>query len=223
MPQEAGDPDRISETLRALPVFVGVGAPPFDPNALPEEPLLAAREWLLAAIEAGEREPHALHLSTVSAAGIPSSRVLICKDLDAEQLSFATDALSRKGRELTAHAVAAAHFYWPTLGRQVRLVGAVTRASRTDSQADFASRPRSGQLLALAHEHGPLESAATVQRAVDALGERYPGTPPCPPTWTLYRMRPTEVELWQASPDRQHHRVLYRRGPDGWAHAMLWP
>ncbi|MEJ8653348.1 pyridoxine 5'-phosphate oxidase C-terminal domain-containing protein [Streptomyces sp. MS1.AVA.3] len=33
---------------------------------------------------------------------------------------------------------------------------------------------------------------------------------PWPPAWTLYAITPVEVEFWEASTDRVHHRL--RRG-----------
>ncbi|NJP53856.1 hypothetical protein HCJ93_28260 [Streptomyces sp. SBST2-5] len=58
------------------------------------------------------------------------------------------------------------------------------------------------------------------------LGTVHPGEVPCPPDWTLYAVSPTEVEFWQASPDRVHHRAVYRRdaaGAGGWSHEPMWP
>ncbi|MFF4016520.1 pyridoxine 5'-phosphate oxidase C-terminal domain-containing protein [Streptomyces sp. NPDC001843] len=48
---------------------------------------------------------------------------------------------------------------------------------------------------------------------------------PCTPTWTLYAVTPTEVEFWEASVDRVHHRLVYRRDTPGagWRRELLWP
>ncbi|MGY5134876.1 pyridoxine 5'-phosphate oxidase C-terminal domain-containing protein [Streptomyces nigrescens] len=57
---------------------------------------------------------------------------------------------------------------------------------------------------------------------LDAL---HTGDVPCPPAWTLYAITPTEVEFWEASVDRVHHRVAYRRDTPhtDWRHELLWP
>lgn len=41
-------------------------------------------------------EPHAMTLSTLDAEGMPDSRVLILKDIDAQGWQYATDAGSAK-------------------------------------------------------------------------------------------------------------------------------
>jgi pyridoxine/pyridoxamine 5'-phosphate oxidase len=47
----------------------------------------------------------------------------------------------------------------------------------------------------------------------------------CLSAWTLYAVIPTEVEFWEASADRVHHRVMYRRDATGtgWRHELFWP
>ena len=60
-------------------------------------------------------------LSTVDAAGVPDTRVLILKDVDAGGWHFAISTVSRKGADLAAHPVAALTFYWPEVVRQVRV------------------------------------------------------------------------------------------------------
>ena len=43
------------------------------------------------------------------------------------------------------------------------------------------------------------------------------------PSWTLYRLRPEEVEFFQGDARRQHVRLNYRRTDEGWTRALLWP
>ncbi|MFC4396033.1 MULTISPECIES: pyridoxine/pyridoxamine 5'-phosphate oxidase [Micrococcaceae] len=139
----------MSETfrkfLRTLPDFPS-DLPGFDPENAPQDPALLFKQWLDEALDAGERQPHAFSLATVGAASDggaqPSSRMLILKNIDDDGWHFATSRTSRKGRELAESPRAAMNFYWPGLGRQVRVVGAVTELSAESSSVDWHERPR---------------------------------------------------------------------------------
>src|ERR1700753_1966015 len=117
-------PDRsIRELLRGLPVFAG-DLPDFEPDQAPDDPVTLFTDWLAAAVAAGVPEPHVMSLATVAVDGRPSSRMLILKDVEPEGRSyFASTSTSRKGRELADRPYAALGFYWPRLGRQLRIGG----------------------------------------------------------------------------------------------------
>ena len=68
--------------------------------------------------------------------------MLILKNIDDDGWHFATSRTSRKGRELGANPYAALNFYWPSLGRQVRVLGPVTELSAEASSTDWAEWPR---------------------------------------------------------------------------------
>lgn len=127
----------IRDLLRRLSVF------DTDlPGLAPADPVTLFTEWLAAAVTAGIPEPHAMSLATADADGRPSSRVLICKDVEPQGCwFFASSSTSRKGRELAAQPHAALGFYWPGQGRQIRIRGRVTPASPERSAADFLARP----------------------------------------------------------------------------------
>ncbi|MCQ8193032.1 pyridoxine/pyridoxamine 5'-phosphate oxidase [Streptomyces rugosispiralis] len=213
--------------LRSIPVFANVRPTEFRETGLPDNPLPVIAEWILAADAAGQPEPHAMSLCTVGASGVPSSRVLIVKDIDDDRLYFATPADSRKGREIAANANVSAHFYWPAVGRQVRIVGTAAGLDRAASESDFADRGRASRLAAHLHRQGPLADRPSALAEFDRLGTAHPDDVPCPPSWTLYAISPTEVEFWEASADRVHHRVAYRRdtgaGSGAWRHELMWP
>ena len=126
--------------LRALPDFPD-NLPAFDPAAAPRDPVELFRLWLSEALDAGVRQPHAFSLATADGSGRPSSRMLILKDIDGDGWQFATARTSRKGAELAANPNAAMNFYWPELGRQIRVAGSVVLLSREASAADWDARP----------------------------------------------------------------------------------
>src|SRR5437762_4640284 len=95
-------------------------------------------------------EPDAMVLSTVDPDGRPSARYVLLKGVDECGFVFYTNLGSRKARALAAHPHAALTFYWPPLGKQVRVEGDVERVSDADADAYFVTRPRASQIGACA-------------------------------------------------------------------------
>lgn len=185
------------------------------------------RAWLDEAIAARLDEPTALTLSTVSAQGQPSSRVVLLKGLpDDAGFLFYTNYNSRKGQELATQPLAALNFFWPGLERQVRVEGRVEKAPEALSTEYFQSRPRSSQLGAWASPQsqviGSREELEAREQAVEA---EFAGQDPLPrpPHWGGYLLRPTLVEFWQGRPSRLHDRIVYELENGTWKRARLAP
>ncbi|GGY29070.1 pyridoxal 5'-phosphate synthase [Streptomyces xanthochromogenes] len=215
----------FQDFLHTLRVW-DVELPHFDPATAPAAPLPLFQEWLMHAARAGQLEPHTMSLATVDTEGRPDVRTLMLHDADDAGWHFASHSTSAKGHQLAARPVAALGFYWPAVGRQVRLRGAVTPASPAASQADLHARSTGalaaalvGRMSEVLDEYGELaaESAAAWERA-----EADPEAPV--PTWTRYVLEPTEVEFFQGDARRRHVRLRYRReAPTAWTRELLWP
>ncbi|MEU6403078.1 pyridoxal 5'-phosphate synthase [Streptomyces sp. NPDC046985] len=199
--------------------------PAFDPETAPETPLPLFANWFAEAVAAGEREPHTVSLATSDEEGLPDARIVILHGADAEGWSFATHDDSRKGRQLDARPYAALVFYWPLLGRQVRLRGPVAAAPHEQSRADLHARSTGALAAALTGRQSEvLGSLDDLSRASEAAWEQARRAPETDaPSWTLYRLAPAEAEFFQGDPDRRHVRLRYRRTPDGWRRELLWP
>src|SRR5687767_1713393 len=111
-------------------------------NAYSSDPLQQFRSWFE---EAGT---DLVALATATREGAPSARTVLLKGVDDRGFTFFTNYESRKGHELGENPRAALLFYWPPLGRQVRIEGSVERVSPEDSDAYFRTRPRGAQLAA---------------------------------------------------------------------------
>ncbi|TFD56389.1 pyridoxal 5'-phosphate synthase [Cryobacterium sp. Hh38] len=132
--------DSLRRRLRALPDFPDL-LPAFDPSSAPADPVDLFLQWLDHALAAGVPQPHAFSLATSTPDGRVSSRMLILKNVDGGAWQFASTRGSRKGRELAANPHAAMNFYWPALGRQVRVVGSVSLLTAEASALDWEERP----------------------------------------------------------------------------------
>lgn len=196
-----------------------------DEKDLDPSPLVQLEKWLAEAIAAGHPEPTAMTLATVDAAGDPAARVVLLKGIDAG-LVFFTNYESAKGKALAAHPRAAANLFWVLLERQVRVTGDVSKVTRAESDAYFASRPYESRLGAWASAQSSIiSSREELDAKLAELRAKYPegSDVPTPPFWGGYRLVPTRVEFWQGRPSRLHDRVQYTRKNDRWTLERLSP
>jgi pyridoxamine 5'-phosphate oxidase len=212
------------------------------PEPLPSNPLQVTADWLAQArIDAAQPNPNAMVLATVDSTGRPSARVVLCKDIvpDAGYLTFFTNYLSRKGRELSADPRVAVVFHWDQRHRQVRIEGSVQRLTAADSDAYFATRPWQSRLGAWASRQSePVDSRASLAAAVTAAAGRFgipyggPGSIepdgstfdiPRPPHWGGFRLDVESIELWVEGDYRIHDRARWTRvGPTGAGRPPEW-
>jgi pyridoxamine 5'-phosphate oxidase len=193
-------------------------------DPLPAEPLAIASDWLTQAWrERHQPNPNGMVLATTTAAGQPSARVVLCKEIVPRPglIVFYTNYESRKGRELAANARAAVVMHWDHLHRQVRVEGRVVKAPAADSDAYFASRALESRVGAWASQQSqPIGSRARLLEAVAAaarsfgVADRRDETNvsvPRPPHWGGFRLWAESVELWVEGEGRIHDRARWTR------------
>jgi pyridoxamine 5'-phosphate oxidase len=170
--------------------------------------------------------PETVALATATADGRPSVRMVLAKGFDERGFKFHTGHGSRKARELAATGRGALLFYWPPLGRQVRIEGRVERVSDEESAEYFRTRPRGGQIAAWASAQSEaIGSRDELEARVAELEREYEGRDvPLPPHWGGYRLDPEVWEFWQHRENRLHDRFRYERlaGPE-WTITRLSP
>jgi pyridoxamine 5'-phosphate oxidase len=213
MPRPFGD-------RAALPEMTNLPTPP------PADPVPLVADWVATVTARGVvRNPNAMALATSNAAGVPSVRMVLLKELaPAGYAVFYTNYGSRKAAELEHRGRGAAMLYWESLGRQARFEGPVVRSPAAESDAYFASRPLRSQLSAWSSQQSrplanPADLDAAAERAARDLGIAADGTTatrpvPRPEFWGGYRLWFDTVELWAEGANRFHERLRYRRELD---------
>lgn len=213
----------MASNLRGWPSFPDV-LPEFRAREAPSDPHTLFLDWVA---DAGEHcfAPHAGTLSTVDTEGAPDARVVILRDVDTDGWYVATSAQSPKGAQLSADPRAALTFFWPRRGRQIRLRGQVEPTTPTESAADFQNRSLASRVEAFVdHQSEPLDDVSQLDEAAAVAEQRLAADPALvPDSWTRYLLTADTVEFWQASPDRKHVRLHYRRQGSGWLRERLWP
>lgn len=194
---------------------------------LPESPYPLFERWQRGA-EASEEIMYAAAacLSTATAEGGPDGRMVMVQEWDAAGFAFCTDERSAKARALAQEPRAGLTFYWGPLERQVRVRGRAVEAPVEEADRYFARRPRRSQVTAWASPQSePVASRKELLREMDRMEERFAGETeiPRPSHWKAYRLRPKQIEFWQARAKRLHDRFRYEREGEAWSVRRLAP
>ncbi len=195
------------------------------PTIALDDPIEILGRWLDEARAAGEPAPGAMTLVTATTEGAPSARMVTLKRLQADALVFTTALWTRKAEELRANPRVATVFYWPALGRQVRIEGRGELAERELAEELFAGRPRERQLQALVSRQGEtIEGLDPLRERLERLrAETAESAIECPPDWGAVRVVPDRIEFWKEAPDRLHERQLYEAADGRWRLSHLAP
>ncbi len=190
-----------------------------------QSPFTLFETWFAAARAAEPNDPNAMTLATATPGGLPSARIVLLKDWDANGFVFYTNTTSRKGHELAANQNVALLFHWKSSHQQIRIEGRVETV--TDDEADiyYNSRARISRLGAWASiQSAPLANRGQLEARLAAFEARYPDEAiPRPPHWSGYRVVPSWFEFWQDMPFRLHDRTTFTRSAAGWAAGKLFP
>ena len=158
-------------------------------------------------------------LASATKEGRPSVRTLLYRGIRNEGFSFFTNYESRKGRELAENPFAAMAFYWPHLGRQVRIEGPVERLSPKECDAYFQSRSLQSQITAVVSKQSrPLRDINKFRAELIASKEVAR-----PATWGGFIIVPEAFEFWTHGEHRRHDRILYTKEGQAWNAMRVYP
>ena len=182
-------------------------------HELPSNPFEAFEKWFKDATDADIHEPNAMTLASVDFDGRPLQRTVLLKQFDERGFVFFTNLNSRKGLHFERSPQACALFPWIQLERQVIIQGSTEIIAREESEAYFATRPRSSQLSAwVSHQSQPVPNRKALEDALIQVTKDFEGRDvPLPDFWGGVRIIPNSIEFWQGRSGRLHDRFLFER------------
>ena len=157
--------------------------------------------------------------------GIPSSRVVLLKNLDHDGFTFFSNYESRKGIQIAQNPNASLLFFWPQIERQVRIEGRVSKTPRNISDEYFQSRPEGSKIGAWA---SPQSRIVPSREYLDNLQKDYVQLFKSkmlerPENWGGYKLFPHTIEFWQGRENRLHDRFEYKMNGSIWEIHRLAP
>lgn len=190
------------------------------------DPLVQFEKWFNEAIHSEVLEANAMVLSTVGEYSLPSSRIVLLKDLKNSGFSFFTNFNSRKGLEMNDNPHVAALFFWPELQRQVRIEGLIEKLPAEDSDEYFQSRPKGSRIGSIASPQSEtIPNRSFLEERVADLEKQFEDQElvPRPEFWGGYLIKPLYIEFWQGRSSRLHDRIAFQKVSDSWKIIRLAP
>ncbi|MCH1524754.1 MAG: pyridoxamine 5'-phosphate oxidase [Candidatus Actinomarina sp.] len=215
--------EKISNTLASL--RKDYGNKELNLNELLVNPIDQFKKWLDEAIKIEANEPNAMAISTVTDENTPRSRYVLFKDLIEGELIFHTHYESPKAKEILNNPNISGIFYWPEIHRQIRFEGICKKASSEVSDDYFNSRPRGGQLSAIAsNQSQAIQGRIEIEEKIAELEIEYKNKEiQRPDNWGGFSINADYWEFWQGRDNRTHDRFTYFLQDDKWKIERLSP
>jgi pyridoxamine 5'-phosphate oxidase len=215
--------EKISNTLASLRRDYGNKG--LNLNELLVNPTDQFKKWLDEAIKIQANEPNAMAISTVTAENKPRSRYVLFKDLIEGELIFHTHYESPKAKEILNNPNISGIFYWPEIHRQIRFEGICKKASSDVSDDYFNSRPKGGQLSAIAsNQSEAIQGRDEIEERIAELEIEYKNKKiERPDNWGGFSINIVYWEFWQGRDNRTHDRFSYFLKDGKWIIERLSP
>lgn len=196
---------------------------------MPANPIEKMDEWLQEAIDKQVIEPTAIVVTTADTKGHPSSRTVLCKEIDDKgRIVFYSNYDSRKGQQIRENPYVSVTFLWHQLERQIHIEGICKHVPPEVSDAYFDKRPYKSRVGArISPQSHPIPNRAYIVAAFAKESLLYTGTlrkVPRPDNWGGFEVTPHRIEFWQGRESRLHDRFLYELQEDGsWSLTRIAP
>ena len=174
-----------------------------DPPDLAPDPVAMFRRWLDDTVAAGLHEPNAVVVSTVSAEGHPSSRMVLLKGLDERGSSSTPTTTRARGTTSTRPGTCALLFPWHDLQRQVRVEGTCRAGLRRGERgllrlpaARLAARRLGLAAVRARSRREPSSTPATTSPSAGSTADEVP----LPPRWGGFRVHARDGGVLAGTP-----------------------
>ena len=189
-------------------------------------PLFIFEKWFEEAkVDKSIIEPNAMTLSTFSNGQYPKSRVVLLKKYSTKGFTFFTNYNSNKGKSILRNNNVCLNFYWPSLEKQIIIMGNANKISEEESDEYFYSRPLGSQIGAIVSNQSQIiDSREFLETKFKELNKKYTKIQPRrPKNWGGYLVIPSLFEFWQGRKNRLHDRLEFVWEGNVWKSSRLSP
>ena len=134
---------------------------------------------------------------------------------------YSDTKFSQKSQDLNFNNKCSLLFHWPTLERQVSIVGIASPISRDTVKAYWDTRPWASKIAACVSHQSTHITKEHFDKSIAEMKLKYPeessSTIPLPDHWGGYSVNDIRsFEFWQGGPGRIHDRILLTKegGPE---------
>lgn len=190
------------------------------------DPIHQFKLWMKDAVDGNCLEPNAMVLCTVNADQVPTSRVLLLKEVEDGGFVFYTNYESDKAKDIEQNNKVSIVFNWLPIHRQIRIEGIATKVPREQSEEYFQSRPRESQIGAYTSpQSAVIKNRKFLKERQELIEEKFKNLDklPLPDNWGGYRVDPFMMEFWQGRESRLHDRFRFKKLGDDWELDRLAP
>lgn len=198
-----------------------------ETGQIPESPWPVIDRWI--PIKAGTDQRSCVGtLATVDSRNIVSSRSMNVK-FQGDEILLATHRGSKKWRGNLNEQSASWHAYWPDQRRQLDIRGKLLECPPSLAEEWWNDRPAKMDLVSVLSRQSQTVSYAELedirQRAAQESKKGFEHEKlPKPNHFIVLRLIPLEIEFWEGSFDRVHHRYLFERGRGSeWKRSLMFP
>jgi len=195
-------------------------------SIIDSNPMQQFRKWFHEVEDfGGVDEANAMTISSISEDGFPKGRVVLLKKYDEYGFYFYTNYDSEKGKGIAKNNKVSLSFFWPNMERQVIVKGFAEKASETESENYFHSRPKGSQLGAVVSpQSSVITSRDVLEENLAKLEAEYEDKDVSKPdNWGGYLVKPISIEFWQGRANRLHDRIRYTLEEYDWVVERLAP
>ena len=187
-------------------------------------PFSKFNKWFNLAKKEYEYDHTAFALSTCEE-NKPFVRMVLLKKILNDGYVFFTNLKSDKGKQFLKNNNLAMCFYWPTLDKQVRIVGKGEIIKEIDSDSYFSTRLRGSQIGAWASEQSSnIKNRKYLISRYKNFEKKFKNMQiPRPPHWVGVKVVPREFEFWQNADYRLHKREVFFLKNKTWCKKILSP
>ena len=182
------------------------------------------KKWLNDASLLNIRDFNSFVISTVSDKNIPSSRVVLLREVKDNRFVFFTNYNSNKGRDVEINNYVSMNFFWRQMERQIRIQGKIYKIKEIESDKYFRSRPYKSQIAAISSNQSKIiKDRKFLEDNFDHNLKKYKDNVQRPKNWGGYYIDPIKFEFWQGRKSRMHDRFSYTLKKDKWVISRLSP